>query len=1070
MSGTLRFDLLGPLRVWRGEEELDAGPVQQRVLLAVLLLHVNRPVSRETLVEAVWGTAPPGRAVNLLQRHAAGLRRVLEPGRPARAPSRLLNWTAAGYVLTVPADALDCTLLTEQRERGRAARAAGDLPAAAEALHAALDLWQGRLCEGLACPLLDAERDRWEEQRLGVLEERIEVDLALGADADLVGELRRLIAAHPLRERLHGLLMRTLHRCGRQGEALRAYQEARRLLADELGIEPGAELRRVHQQILAADAALDPPVAFPPTVLGAGRPAILGAGRRPVPGTASQPVPGATPHPATGTTARPVPGAAPHPATNAALRPETGTTPHPADPTEPPPLPRAASRTAADDASRRGGAVPSRTGAGVRPGAVGPQPESSRAVLRTPGNLPTELTSFVGRDHELARVRELLAGHRLVTLTGVGGVGKTRLGLRAALNLQPSFRDGVWLVELSGLSDPGLVAHAVAAALDLHDQTGRAPLASLVRHLREREILLVLDDCEHLLHACAVLVDTLLRAATGLRVVATSRQPLAVDGERIVPVPPLRVLGEGGPDEETPAVTLFAHRARAAVPCGFPMSAETRATVTRICSRLDGIPLAIELAAGRLRTLDPDQLLARLDDRFRVLTTARPTALPRHQTLRATVCWSFHLCTDDERLLWVRLSTFTDTFDLEAAEAVCAGEDLPAGEIYDLVDGLVDKSVLIRERCGAGIRFRLLETLREYGRDQIHDADLRTALRRRHRDHYLALAERGEAQWFGPGQARWAERLRLEHANFREALGFSFAAPDEGLAGARLAAALYSFWVACGYVEEAQRWLERALRAAGAPSRERAKALWVMSRIAYLRGDVAESLARAQECRELAGRLGDGMTLAHGTHMAGTATLLRDEPVHARSLLARALELYAACGETNSMVILAQAQLALAGVFLDVPGQAVELCRKARSVCRAHEEKWALSYALYVQAFAEWACGERVVAARHARECLRMKRDFRDRLGTAMVVDLLGCLAAAEGRCHRAAVLLGAAEEEWNTVGVPWFGSAYWRAPHDEAERWARQALGHEAFETALFEGTRLRPEEVFAFALEERC
>ncbi|MFJ2742922.1 AfsR/SARP family transcriptional regulator [Streptomyces sp. NPDC087440] len=1020
MSGTLRFDLLGPMRVWRGDEELDAGPVQQRVLLAVLLLHVNRPVSRETLVEAVWGTAPPGRAVNLVQRHAAGLRRVLEPDRPARAPSRLLNWTAAGYLLTVPAGALDCALLTEQRERGRAARAAGDLPAAAEALHAALDLWQGRLCEGLASPLLDAERDRWEEQRLGVLEERIEVDLALGTDADLVGELRRLIAAHPLRERLHSLLMRTLHRAGRQGEALRAYQGARRLLADELGIEPGAELRRVHQQILAADAALDPPVASHPATVGASRAAPAGTAHA-GPGHASR--------------------------RSAAVAPRSGGTARPVS-ADPP-------RPVSADPPRRGG----------------------RTAPAAPGNLPTELTSFVGRDQELARVRELLAGHRLVTLTGVGGVGKTRLGLRAALNLQPSFRDGVWLVELAGLSDPGLVAHAVAAALDLHDQTGRAPLASLVRHLREREVLLVLDDCEHLLHACAVLVDTLLRAAPHLRVVATSRQPLAVDGERIVPVPPLRVLpdvrhegAEGaGADEETPAVTLFAHRARAAVPCGFPMSAQTRATVTRICQRLDGIPLAIELAAGRLRTLDPDQLLARLDDRFRVLTTARPTALPRHQTLRATVCWSFHLCTGDERLLWVRLSTFTDAFDLEAAEAVCAGEDLPAGEIYALVDGLVDKSVLIRERTPAGIRFRLLETLREYGRDQVRDPDLRTALRRRHRDHYLALAERGEAQWFGPGQARWADRLRLEHANFREALGFSFTAPDEGLAGVRLAAALYSFWVACGYVEEARRWLEQALCLAGEPSPERAKALWVMSRIAYLRGDVAESLARAEECRELARLLGDGTALAHGTHMAGTATLLRDEPVHAQLLLALALAEYAAHGELNSMVILAQAHLAMASVFLGVPGQAVELCRKARSVCRAHDEKWSLSYALYVQAFAEWACGERVVAARHARECLRMKRDFRDRLGTAMAVDLLGCIAAAEGRCHRAAVLLGAAEEEWNTVGVPWFGSAYWRAPHDEAERRARRELGHEAFETALFEGTRVAPGDVVAFALEER-
>ncbi|MFI5806904.1 AfsR/SARP family transcriptional regulator [Streptomyces sp. NPDC051561] len=1029
-SGTLWFDLLGPLRVWRDGEELDAGPVQQRVMLAVLLLHANRPVSRGKLIEAVWGTAAPGRAVNLLQRHAAGLRRVLEPGRQARAPSRLLKWTEAGYVLTVPAGGVDLDVLTEQMERGRSARAAGDLPAAAEELHAALKLWRGRLCEGLASPLLDAERDRLEEHRLGVLEERVELDLALGADADLVGELRRLIAAHPLRERLHGLLMRALHRAGRQAEALKAYQEARRLLADELGIEPGAELRRVHEQILAADAALDPP-----------------------------------------TTADPSPEDGRHPYGVEPRRPEKRVPGSRRPGNQGPGQHRPGSQTHGNNARAR------QTSAEQAPAREPP-------AHQPPGNLPTELTSFVGRQHELDRLHALLATHRLVTLTGVGGVGKTRLGLRAALNLQPAFRDGVWLVELSGLSDPGLVAHAVATALDIHYQTGRAPLVSLIRHLRDREVLLVLDDCEHLLHACAVLVDTLLRAATRLRVVVTSRQPLAIDGEHLFPVAPLRVPPDAtharevppGPasgaycapdDEDTAALTLFAHRARATVPCGFPMSPETTETVTRICRRLDGIPLAIELAAGRLRTLSPEQLLARLDDRFRVLTTARPTALPRHQTLQATVCWSFHLCTDDERLLWARLSTFTDTFDLEAAESVCAGADLPTTEILDLVEGLVDKSVLIREESEGDIRFRLLETLREYGRTQIGDAGLRTALRRRHRDHYLALAERGESQWFGSGQEEWAGRLRSEHANFREALGFSLTTPGEALTGTRLAAALYSFWVACGYVEEAQRWLDRALRLCVAPTPERAKALWVMSRIAYLRGDIAESVARSAECRELARRLGDDVAMAHGTHMAGTAALLRDEPRHAQLLLEEAVGQYAALGDTNSMVIMAQSQLALAHVFLGDSGRAVELCRKARSICRAHDEQWTLAYALYVQSFAEWAGGDRAAAAQHAKQCLRMKRDFRDRLGMAMIVDLLGWIAAADGRGRRAAVLLGAAEEEWNTIGVPWFGSVYWRAPHNEGERRAREALGSDAFEAAALRGARLAPEEIVASALE---
>ncbi|MFI0242666.1 AfsR/SARP family transcriptional regulator [Streptomyces sp. NPDC016845] len=982
-SATLRFEVLGPLRVRRGGLELDAGPVQQRVMLAVLLLSANRPVSRERLIDAIWGEAVPGRAVNLLQRHAAGLRRVLEPERRARTPSQLLTWTEAGYLLKVAPGGLDLDTLTAQMDRGRSARAAGDLPAAAEALHAALRLWRGRLCEGLAGPLLSAERDRLEEDRLGVVEERIETDLALGADAGPVAELRRLIDAHPLRERPYGLLMRALHRSGRQAEALQVYQEARRLLADELGIEPGAELRLVQEQILTADAALSPPA---PARAGTAEPARNDDGR------------------SVGVTA----GAEPLPAA---------------------------------------------------------------------GNLPAELTSFVDRQRELSEIGKLVPATRLVTLTGVGGVGKTRLALRAALNLRPGFSDGVWLVELAGLSDPELVEHTVATALGIQDQSGRIPLSALVRHLRNRKVLLVLDNCEHLLSTCSPFVDSLLRAVEGLRIIATSRQPLAIDGERIFAVRPLGVPPEAArprapaagraPEEHGAAVTLFTHRARAAVPGGFSLSPENQAIVVRICRRLDGIPLAIELAAGRLRALSPAQLLARLDDRFRVLTTARPTALPRHQTLQATVDWSFQLCTDKERLLWARLSTFTDTFDLETAEAVCDLDDLPAEEVLDLVDGLVVKSVLIREDSTGGVRFRLLETLRDHGRKRLSDSGLQAALRRRHRDWYLALAEQGEAEWFGPKQADWAARMRLEHANLREALTFCLTTPGEGRAGVRIAAALYFFWVGCGHVEEAQHWLGRALALDREPSHERAKALWVLSRIAYLRGDMPGSAARSQECRQLARTLGDDTALAYGTHMAGAAALLGDDAQRAKDLLEDALRRYVALGELNSVVIMAQVQLAMTCVSIGTPDRAVRLCCRARAICDVHDETWTLAYVLYVQAFAEWARGDRGAATLHARESLRLKRDFRDRLGIAMAVDLLGWIAAAEGRSHRAAVLLGAAEEEWNTIGLPWFGSAHWRAPHEEGERLARQALGHEACEDAFRTGARLAPDEVVALALE---
>ena len=361
------------------------------------------------------------------------------------------------------------------------------------------------------------------------------------------------------------------------------------------------------------------------------------------------------------------------------------------------------------------------------------------------GNLPAELTSLVGRRNELAEVRRLVAESRLVTLTGVGGVGKTGLALRAAAGLTRAFPDGVWLVRLDQLREEALVAQAIASALGLHQRAGDSPAASLAEYLAGRQLLLVLDNCEHLVEAVAKLTDKLLRAAEGLRVLATSREALNIDAETVLPVPPLPAPDPGQPLTLAqlrmfPAVSLFAERAGQVV-AGFAVTEANMAAVAGICRRLEGLPLAIELAAARTRVLSPQQIEARLGDRLGLLTHGSRANPARQQTLRASIEWSYELCTEAERLLWARLSVFAGGFELDAAEGICADHRLAAEEVLGLLAALADKSILIAGYGEAGVaRYRLPENLREYGQECLQQAGEYTALRRRHRDWYEQLA------------------------------------------------------------------------------------------------------------------------------------------------------------------------------------------------------------------------------------------------------------------------------------------------------------------------------------------
>ncbi|MFF9281055.1 BTAD domain-containing putative transcriptional regulator [Streptomyces griseosporeus] len=605
----MRFGILGPLDLRTDDgTPLDPGGPRPRALLTLLLLDAGRAVSAGRLTDGLYGAEPPAGAANALQSQISRLRRRL-------APHMEIEATAGGYRITAAPDAVDAHRFARLCAAGRSALAAGDHTGAAALLRDALSLWRGTPLPDL--PDAHAERAHLEELRRAAVQDRIEADLALGGGAELVPEIRALLAAHPLSERLYGQLMRALHAAGRPAEALAVHEEARRVLAEELGADPSPELAALHLELLkGAD----------------------GAPRRP--------------------------------------------------------------------------------------------------------RLPAQLTRFVGREAELARIGRALDASRMVTLTGPGGVGKTRLAVEAA-----RAAGEVCFVELAPLTDPAGIPRAVLTALGVREGF-RTPVGDttdrLLAALEGRPLLLVLDNCEHVVDEAARLSALLLAACPGVRVLATSRESLGITGEVLVAVPPL---------EPEPSLALFLDRARAVRP-GF----DGHARVPDICRALDGLPLAIELAAARLRTLTPDELADRLDDRFRLLSRGDRSKAPRHRTLRAVVEWSWELLDPEERELAARLTVFSGGAGLDAVEAVCG---VPYPE--DVLASLVEKSFV---EVSEG-RYRMLETIRAYAAGRLADGE---ELRAAHAAYFLELAERAEPCLRGAEQLPWLERLSAEQGNLDAAL------------------------------------------------------------------------------------------------------------------------------------------------------------------------------------------------------------------------------------------------------------------------------------------------------------
>ncbi|GAA4628714.1 BTAD domain-containing putative transcriptional regulator [Actinoallomurus vinaceus] len=692
----MRISLLGPLEVTDDVgRPVEVGGARLRTLLILLSLDAPRVVTTDRLVDGVWGGDPPAGAPNALQSLISRLRRAL--------PDAVIESHPAGYRLVIGDAALDLRCFDRLVAHGR--RLLTDDPArAADSFAEALGLWRGTALADVAdADFARGHVSRLTEQRLGAVEDHAEALLLLGR-AD-TAELEALVAAHPLRERLRGQYMRALSAAGRQADALATFEDARRTLAEELGVDPSPELQAVHLAVL------------------------------------------------------------------------------------------------------RGEQTPARS--------------------RGRSNLPARLTSFIGREEEIERVGKLLEENRLVTLTGPGGAGKTRLAIEAAARLTDRMPGGVWLIELAPVGDPGEVPQALLSTLGLRETalttgvrgappTSVEPVERLVAALADERLLIVLDNCEHLIDSCARLADRVLADCPGVRVLATSREALGITGESLWPVPPLAFPPADpsdvhGPAHVTslgealdyPAVRLFVERGTAVRP-GFTAETDLPA-VLAICRRLDGMPLAIELAAARLRTMTAAQVADRLDDRFRLLTGGSRTALPRHQTLRAVVDWSWDLLDDAERTLLRRVSVFAGGATLDSVEEVCDGD------VLDALTGLVEKSLVSVDGTG---RYRVLETIRAYGAERLAEAGEATRVRRAHAHHFLRLAETAEPLLRTREQLRWLERLTAEYDNLHSALHWAIDVQDAALA-VRYVAALGWFWFLRGQRRECYLLAQEALALAG---------------------------------------------------------------------------------------------------------------------------------------------------------------------------------------------------------------------------------------------------------------
>jgi predicted ATPase/DNA-binding SARP family transcriptional activator len=865
--------VLGPMEVSVEGRPVALGRGKPRALLAMLALHAGVAMTSDRLIEALWGEEPPATAAKMLQVYVSQLRK----GLAAAGGETEIVTRGHGYELRLAGGEVDA----RRFERLLADGAARD----------ALALWRGpALADVLDEPFAAAEARRLEELRLDALELAIDGDLAAGRHREVIGELEALASEHPLREKVHAQRMLALYRAGRQAEALGAYREARRVLVEEIGIEPGPELRDLERRILAQDPAVAPP-AVPATLAPSDEP-------------------------------------------------------------------------------------------------------------RPWGNLPAEATSFVGREHELAELRDLLAGERLVTVHGAGGSGKTRVALRAAEEAARGFEHGVCLVELAPVADAALVWQTVASALGVTEEPGRGLAGSVLAALEGRSALLVLDNCEHLLEAAGEVAGAVLEGCPGVRVLATSREPLGDPAELVWPIPELASPGEDGLDLDDllrhDAVRLFVERGERALPGYRPDARDARAAA-RVCHRLDGMPLAIELAAARLNVLSAEQIEERLADRMRLLTRGPRSAPARHRTLRAAVDWSFDLLSEDERSALARVSVFAGGFDIDAAEHVLADDALAQEEVLDLLTGLVAKSLVARHDEHARARYGVHATIGEYAAERLTESGDPDRVSRRHLDWYLDVMARADEELRGPDQVVWAQRLALDQDNFRRALAWGLSHGEQHKV-LDLAWHLTHFWLMRGNLDESERWLGDALtRTAGAPpSIARTRALSRWGELAERKGDYAAARERYADALAMGGALGDPVRQGVALLSLGEVDLAQGRLDGARSYFeaAAAVMSEASDRERARWPIDALGRLALAA---GDTGRARELFETSRAEARALGNESGVGEATLLLGQAAHHDGDHFAARGLYEESLGLLRRCGDREPEAACTIALGQLAIDTG-------------------------------------------------------------------------
>ncbi len=656
--------------------------------------------------------------------------------------------------------------------------------------------------------------------------------------------------------------------------------------------------------------------------------------------------------------------------------------------------------------------------------------------------LPVEVTGFVGRRQEITRLTAVARTARLITITGPGGVGKTRFALRAAAKLAGRFDDGVCLVELAGLRDPELLPHTVATGLGLPEQDTRPQLEAVLTYLRDRNLLLILDTCEHLVDACSSLASTLLRSTAGVSVLATSRQPLDAGGESVFRLAPL---------PEPDAVELFAQRAATAVP-EFVVTSANRADVVKLCRWLDGIPLAIELATVRLRAVPLDQLALRLENRFLLLTGERKDELPHHQTLRTAIGWSYDLCTPEQQLLWARLSVFAGSFDIADAEEVCEGPPLAGDDVLPTLIDLVDKSVVVLTADG---RYRLLDTIREFGAERLAASGEERDVYSRHVRRYLGMARYFGAHPTGEDQLVRYRELRAEHANIRAALRYAFDAGGMDAEAAGLATDLYAYWQISGLLAEGRYWMSKVLGRFPDPCPERAWALVMIGILAALQGEIPDAIAVLDEGIPMAEQLGQDLAGCRGYGHRTLAYGFADMAQEAAAAGAVAAERAAVLDDEPALIAL-DVELSLLHLHNGDPLKTLKQARQGLArLPVGSAERWMQGWLNFYTGLAQFLIGEQEEAAATLRTALTMKHELGDSLGIAYCLEVLGWVAAAWERYDRTAWLLGAADTLWERAGGRLSSDATMEQFRQQAVKTASEGLGAARYATLAGRGAR---------------